>query len=202
MTAIRTSYAIEIDTTSPQLKLYQQGILFRTFVVALGKPQTSTPIGSWHVIDKQSGWGSGFGTRWLGLDVPWGIYGIHGTNRPESIGQYASHGCVRMRNADVEFLYSLLPVGTPVRITGDPLRNLRRLEYGNVGADVQQVQLRLQQLGYYHGICHGKFDSVTQFALVYFELARKLPMDGVVGMDDYHALRLYPKANASIGRER
>ncbi len=43
-------------------------------------------------------------------------YGIHGTDHPESIGQSVSHGCVRMRNEDIEKLYPLVPVGTPVYI--------------------------------------------------------------------------------------
>lgn len=43
-------------------------------------------------------------------------YGIHGTNVPVSIGQAASHGCIRMRNADIEALAPLVPVGTPVYI--------------------------------------------------------------------------------------
>ena len=43
-------------------------------------------------------------------------YGIHGTNAPESIGRSVSHGCVRMRNEDIERLYDMVPVGTPVYI--------------------------------------------------------------------------------------
>ncbi|MEO7369038.1 MAG: L,D-transpeptidase, partial [Gemmatimonadaceae bacterium] len=43
-------------------------------------------------------------------------YGIHGTNEPASIGRAASHGCVRMLNEDVEKLYDMVPVGTPVYI--------------------------------------------------------------------------------------
>lgn len=43
-------------------------------------------------------------------------YGIHGTNEPASIGHAASHGCVRLRNEDVEKLYDMVPVGTPVYI--------------------------------------------------------------------------------------
>lgn len=43
-------------------------------------------------------------------------YAIHGTNRPETIGQSVSHGCVRMRNEDIERLYPMVPVGTPVYI--------------------------------------------------------------------------------------
>jgi hypothetical protein len=43
-------------------------------------------------------------------------YGIHGTDHPESIGRAASHGCVRLRNEDIEKLYDMVPVGTPVYI--------------------------------------------------------------------------------------
>lgn len=41
-------------------------------------------------------------------------YAIHGTNRPESIGGFVSHGCIRMYNSDVRALYSMVKVGTPV----------------------------------------------------------------------------------------
>ena len=54
------------------------------------------------------------GTRWLGFDLP--QYGIHGTNRPETIGQPVTKGCVRLVNADAEELYTLLPEGTAVTI--------------------------------------------------------------------------------------
>ncbi|HUO51691.1 MAG TPA: L,D-transpeptidase [Gemmatimonadaceae bacterium] len=43
-------------------------------------------------------------------------YGLHGTDEPKSIGQAASHGCVRLRNEDIAYLYSIVPVGTPVYI--------------------------------------------------------------------------------------
>ena len=43
-------------------------------------------------------------------------YALHGTNKPESIGQAVSHGCVRLRNEDVAYLYSIVEVGTPVYI--------------------------------------------------------------------------------------
>jgi hypothetical protein len=43
-------------------------------------------------------------------------YAIHGTNKPETIGQAVSHGCVRMRNEDIARLYDMVEVGTPVFI--------------------------------------------------------------------------------------
>jgi len=54
------------------------------------------------------------GTRWLGFDLPG--YGIHGTVEPETIGQQVTAGCVRLKNEDVEELYSIIPRGTKVVI--------------------------------------------------------------------------------------
>ena len=43
-------------------------------------------------------------------------YAIHGTNRPDSIGRYASYGCIRMYNADIIDLFDRVRVGTPVLV--------------------------------------------------------------------------------------
>ncbi len=43
-------------------------------------------------------------------------YAIHGTNRPESVGTYASYGCIRMYNADIKDLYERVKVGTQVTV--------------------------------------------------------------------------------------
>lgn len=50
------------------------------------------------------------------LSVPWGISGIHGTDKSWSIGQAVSHGCVRMYSNNAAELYSMVPLGTPVHI--------------------------------------------------------------------------------------
>jgi len=200
--AAASPYAIRIETTHPILRLYRHGTLVHTYPIALGRLQTSTPIGSWQIVNKQRFWGRGFGTRWLGLNVPWGIYGIHGTNRPASIGQYASSGCIRMHNADVESLYELVPVGTPVIVDGNPLAHVRKLEYGNIGADVRLVQKALKAYGFYHGTCDGKFDSATLVAALHFQLAHRLIVDGRITIDDYRALRLLgdKRSPAGVGR--
>lgn len=59
------------------------------------------------------------GTRWIGFDAEGTdgrIYGIHGTNRPSSIGRYISNGCIRMQNKNVEYLFDKAPVGTKVLV--------------------------------------------------------------------------------------
>ena len=53
---------------------------------------------------------------WLGLNVPWGKFGIHGTLDPHSVGWASSHGCIRMNNSEVAELYKIVPVGTKVTI--------------------------------------------------------------------------------------
>jgi hypothetical protein len=58
------------------------------------------------------------GTRWMSLGYKG--YGWHGTNRPESIGRAASHGCIRMRNRDVEELFDLVRVGDEVDLIEEP----------------------------------------------------------------------------------
>lgn len=60
------------------------------------------------------------GTRWIGFDArgtDGRIYGIHGTNQPETIGQFISNGCVRMLKSDVEHLYNKVSIGTKIWIT-------------------------------------------------------------------------------------
>jgi len=54
------------------------------------------------------------GTRWLGLSQAG--YGIHGTTEPATLGQAVTAGCVRMANADVEELFTIVPLGTEVAI--------------------------------------------------------------------------------------
>lgn len=181
---------IMIHVRHPRLLLYRDGHLVKSFPVALGTKANATPIGTWVIVNKQRGWGKGFGTRWIGLNVPWGMYGIHGTNRPQSIGRFASHGCIRMRNQDVEQLYDMVGIGTKVIIEGNPLSHLRLLEHGNVGADVREVQRALKTKSFYRGPLDGRFDSEVQTALLYFQLAHQLPMNGEVSTDDYQALGL------------
>lgn len=86
------------------------------YPVAVGKPSTPTPNGNYQVINKTINPGGMLGTRWIGLSIPNGPYGIHGTNNPSSIGQAVSHGCIRMHNSDIEMIFPEVSVGTPVII--------------------------------------------------------------------------------------
>jgi len=109
-----TPYIIVINIVLKSLTMYYLGRFFKNYTVAVGKPTTPTPLGQFYIFNKQVNPGGPFGTRWLGLSLP--SYGIHGTNRPESIGYAASNGCIRMHNTDVEDLFSRVSVQTPVII--------------------------------------------------------------------------------------
>lgn len=186
--------SIVIDPMKNSLTVLSDGIPFKKFPIALGKPETPTPVGEWVVINKHKNWEVWFGTRWIGLNVPWGFYGIHGTNKPGSIGSDASHGCVRMYNRDVEQLYEWVQTGTRVSILGHVLREPhltpRPLAAGDSGVDVLLIQNRLRGAGFFHGTCNGKFGIVTENAMKAFEKAHGLQIDGVVGQLDYYALGL------------
>lgn len=112
----RAVFKIIINTSARTLTLYKDGKWYKSYPVAVGKPSTPTPKGTFKVINKAYKPGGPFGERWLGLNIPGGGYGIHGTNNPSSIGKAVSNGCVRMFNNDVIELYNLVPVGTVVEI--------------------------------------------------------------------------------------
>lgn len=85
-------YFIEIDLEQKSLALKERGTIISTYSVAVGKPETPTPTGFWKIIQKTLNPGGPFGARWMRMSIPWGGYGIHGTDQPESIGTAASHG--------------------------------------------------------------------------------------------------------------
>ena len=159
------------------------------YPVAVGKPSTPSPVGEWKVVFKSMNPGGPFGVRWMRLSVPWGGYGIHGTNNPNSIGRAVSHGCIRLYNEDVVRLYDLTPVGTPVSITGT-VRKIRTLKYGTRGQDVQQVEQMLFDLGYLSLAPNSYFGQSTQRAVLAFQKDQKLPRTGRVDRSTLKALQI------------
>jgi len=130
----RVGSVIVIRRESKGLYLYNGRRLVRKLGVATGQSRYPTPLGTFVVADKQynpwwyppsSDWAKGLkpvppgpgnplGTRWMGLNG--GLVGIHGTPDAASIGYSASHGCIRMRIPDAEWLFRRVEIGTPVFI--------------------------------------------------------------------------------------
>ena len=120
-------FSVFVDKSQNTLMLKSDNEIVKIYNVSTGK-NNSTPVGTFKIVDKLVNpvwFKSGaivppespeniLGTRWMGFDFPG--YGIHGTTDPNNIGQQVTAGCVRMRNSEVEELYSLLPVGTAVTI--------------------------------------------------------------------------------------
>lgn len=175
--------SISIDVYRKKLSVYFDGFLYKEYPVSTGRSQTPTPVGDWKIADKGVNWGGGFGTRWLGFNVPWGLYGIHGTNKPWSIGRAASHGCIRMRNRDVEELYPLIPIGTPVKIIGEPVKWTipRRMGAGSSGREVAILQNRLTRYGFDTISVDGRLGPNTVKAIAEIEHFFGFMPDGVAG---------------------
>ncbi|QEK13557.1 L,D-transpeptidase family protein [Crassaminicella thermophila] len=184
---------IFIDINEKRLELIDldRNEILKKYVIASGKPNTPSPIGNWKIIGKGR-WGKGFGTRWMALNVPWGRYGIHGTNKPNSIGWAASHGCIRMRNQDIEELYKIVKVGTPVTIWGGPFgafgNGFRVLKPGYRGSDVYEVQRYMKKLGYYPGWVDGIYGEGMKVYVIRFRKKHNLKITHDIDREFYKAL--------------
>lgn len=118
-------FNIHVDKSQNVLLLKLGEDVIKVYSVSTGE-NNSTPVGSFVVETKlvDPVWfnrgvvvppespDNVLGSRWLGWDIEG--YGIHGTVSPDQIGQQVTAGCVRMRNADVEELYDIIPYNTQV----------------------------------------------------------------------------------------
>ncbi|HEY9476948.1 MAG TPA: L,D-transpeptidase family protein [Microbacteriaceae bacterium] len=119
-------YSLRVSTAKKTLALYENESLVKEFSVATGTGGTPTPHGSFYLTELLAPTNHGYGPYAFGLSAfsdvlssfgggP-GQIGLHGTDDADSIGRAASHGCIRMTNADITTLAKLLPLGTPITI--------------------------------------------------------------------------------------
>lgn len=183
---------IVINVPAHRLYLYKNKQMVESYPVAVGKPATKSPRGEFSITQKAI-WGDGFGTRWMRISVPWGIYGIHGTNKPWSVGTVASHGCFRMLNKNVEQLFSMVSVGTPVIIEGPtPFTAIRRpLNPGNIGQDVVELQRLLRLARVYQGTLSGVYTPDVEKAVAKFQTMVTLPSTGIASLETVKKLQEY-----------
>ncbi|PKM77337.1 MAG: hypothetical protein CVU90_07760 [Firmicutes bacterium HGW-Firmicutes-15] len=185
--------SIEIDVAKHSLIVFSDGQQIKKFVVAVGKSSTPSPLGEWKIVQKSYNWGNGFGTRWMRLSVPWGIYGIHGTNQPGSIGYSASHGCIRMRNKDVEALYPLIPMGTTVKMMENgqifpKSFSAPTLKEKSYGQNVVYLQSQLKEKGIMFDNADGRYGKMTVLAVKYYQSWHGLTPTGVADKETYRSL--------------
>ncbi len=118
---------VVVSIPDRKLAVVEAGQVVKIFSTAVGADKTPSPTGTftivkrvtdptWYSKGKVAGPGKSnpVGTRWIGLSLKG--YGIHGTNNPASIGHNASHGCIRLRNRDVEELFTMVAVGDEVEL--------------------------------------------------------------------------------------
>jgi L,D-transpeptidase ErfK/SrfK len=127
-----------------------------TYPIAVGAAVSPSPTGEFQIVSRVSnptyyhagkviptGKSNPLGTRWLGLSQKG--YGIHGTNAPKSVGHAASHGCIRLRNRDIEQLFTMLRVGDAVVIRSERDEQIARVFGGSTNdatvADAQVAPL-------------------------------------------------------------
>jgi L,D-transpeptidase ErfK/SrfK len=120
-----------------------------TFPVSIGKMDWNTPLGTTRIVSKMkdapwippksvreehakrgeflpavvpAGPDNPMGRYKMALGIPGGAYLIHGTNRPAGVGMQVTHGCMRLYPEDIEALYGMVTIGTPVTIVNQPYK--------------------------------------------------------------------------------
>jgi hypothetical protein len=116
-----------VDRSALVATLFRDGVAIFSAPIGVGKASTITPPGHFYVVEKLITLNDPeYGPYALGTSAyaptlsEWpggGEVGVHGTDEPQLIPGRPSHGCVRMRNADITQLWSLIAVGTPIEIT-------------------------------------------------------------------------------------
>ncbi len=144
---------IIINKQTNELYYYEEEQEQLHFSVATGKHEEDTPEGLFTIVTKftdpeysskripAASPRNPLGTRWMGIDARetnGRVYGIHGTNREDSIGKHLSGGCIRMKNEEAEQLFARIPLGTKVYIYAgnEPARTFA-IQYGAVRGALQ-----------------------------------------------------------------
>src|SRR5260370_2873166 len=127
---------IVISIADRKLAVVEDGRVVKIYPTAVGADATPSPTGVFRIANRAPnptwyephrkivppGKANPLGTRWMGLSHKG--YGIHGTNNQSSVGHNVSHGCIRMRKADVEELFELVKVGDVVEMVAAPAGEL------------------------------------------------------------------------------
>ena len=124
-----TDMRVVVHLGAHTLDVESAGAVTATYPVGVGRNETPTPGGVFFIKEllKPTDPGGAYGPYAFGLSgfsntiihdpsLGNGVIGIHGTNEPQLVGQDVSHGCIRLRNADITALAAELPLGTPVEI--------------------------------------------------------------------------------------
>jgi lipoprotein-anchoring transpeptidase ErfK/SrfK len=130
---------VVVSIPDRKLAVIENDDMVTVFPVAVGKPATPSPAGTFTIVNRVTnptyyardgktvapGAKNPVGTRWIGLSQKG--YGIHGTDDPRSIGFAKSHGCIRLRNRDVEQLFERVRGGDVVELHAELTPEIAKL---------------------------------------------------------------------------
>jgi len=129
---------VVVSIPDRKLALVENDRVVSIYSVAVGAPVSPSPVGTFSIVNRVSnptyyktgkvvGPGSlnPVGTRWIGLSAKG--YGIHGTDAPASIGLARSHGCIRLRNRDIEQLFARVRAGDVVELHSERTPEITQL---------------------------------------------------------------------------
>ncbi len=129
---------IVVSIPDRKLALLENGRVVKIYSVAVGTEVSPSPAGEFKIVHRipqptyyapgkviPPGPANPLGTRWLGLSQK--SFGIHGTNEPGSIGRNSSHGCIRMRNRDIEDLFERVRAGDRVELVAERTNELAQI---------------------------------------------------------------------------
>jgi hypothetical protein len=139
---------IVVSIADRKLALVENDKVMKIYRVAVGAKVSPSPQGDYTIVHRipeptyyapgvimPPGKDNPLGTRWVGLSAKG--FGIHGTNQPHSIGRNLSHGCIRMRNRDVEDLFARVRVGDVVELAGERTAEIARIFGGAPSAAIR-----------------------------------------------------------------
>jgi len=125
-----TARRILVSIPDRKLMVIENNQVVQVFAVAVGAPASPSPTGTFTVVNRipnptyyhpgkvvGPGPRNPLGTRWIGLSQKG--YGIHGTDDQSSVGFAKSHGCIRLRKADIEQLFELVRPGDVVELQAE-----------------------------------------------------------------------------------
>lgn len=129
---------VVVSIPDRRLAVIESDQVIAVYAVAVGAPVSPSPVGAFTIVARVTnptyyrpgkvigpGAMNPIGTRWIGLNIKG--FGIHGTDDPRSIGFAKSHGCIRLRNEDVEALFEQLRAGDVVELHDERTPEIQRL---------------------------------------------------------------------------
>jgi L,D-transpeptidase catalytic domain len=145
---------IVVSIPDRKLALLEGDRVIKVYRVAVGAPVSPSPSGDFEIVQRLEnptyyhpgviigpGANNPLGPRWIGLNIQG--FGIHGTNRPDSIGKNSSHGCIRLRNSDIQDLFARVRVGERVSLVAERTDEIARL-FGSVPSPLAEPRATLQ----------------------------------------------------------